>query len=334
MGGAFFISFLSYNKYKINNESGLNMRDPHPSFVHKFMLISEVLMDYGWFASPYMSGGDFNQIFELCRAIQEKKIDLSKEDVEEKMYDILMPVIFHPNYRAFYIYRAKELLHLQKFSHHIERAILHYYKKDFFSCVLTLLPAIEGILLSHYGWEFKDDEKAPPQKKITNHLQNLAADSTKIERYGMYADTLFRFTKKWIFTPTDKADFSSSYLNRHYALHGLGTEHFYTASDCHRLILFLDLYTEVIGLENNEFYGLIPENIDEINKRSDYYFMLIDGEVSYNNMISLDNYLLEEHPFYHIEQNAPNWEKVLELENQRMTKVFELMEKFKKSNLE
>lgn len=281
------------------------MRDPHPSFVQKFKFISEVLRDYGWFASPYLSGADFNEVLEHCRIIHENKANVTKEQVDEKMYDILMPVIFHPNFRAFYIYRAKELPHLQKFSHHIERAVLHYYKKKFFSCVLTLLPAVEGVLLSHYGWEFKMDEKAPPQKKITNHLQNLTTDLTKYERYAMYADTLFHFTKKWIFAPTDKADFSLSYLNRHYALHGLGTEHFYTASDCHRLILFLDLYTEVIGIENDKYYGLIPENIDEINKRRDYYFMLIYGEISYNNMISFDNYLLKEHPFYHIEQNEP-----------------------------
>lgn len=307
--------------------------DPNPDFIIKFNRIADVLLDYGWFGSPYLSGGEFDKIYKMCNDIIEGKAKLTREEIEENIFETLMPVIFHPEYRAFYVHRAKELPHLKKFSHYIERAVLHYYKKDYFSCAICLLPAIEGVLLSHYGWEFKQDEQAPKQKKITNHLQNLSKETRLLERYQMYGKTLHSFTKKWIFKSTDKADFSTSYLNRHYALHGLGTGNFYKAADCHRLFLVFDLYTELISIENNIFkYTLIPANEEGIEIRHGYYLLLIEGLVKHSETVIMEEHLLQEHENYHKEINEPTWDRMKQKEEERLENLLKMAEGFRKQN--
>lgn len=298
------------------------MNDPMPQFVTEFKEVSSVLIDYGWILSPYMTGGEFDKVITYCTKIKENSPETKKKrkEIEDHINQILGSIIFHPNYRAFFVYRSKELLHIKKYSHYIERAMFHYYKKDFFSCVLCLLPAIEGVLLSYYGWNSLSDRK-PNLTQLIEKIEKSEIETELQDRYLMYRTSLVQFLKKWIFIKTSDADFSLSFLNRHYVLHGMGNESFYTSSDCHRLILFFDLLIELLSLEEKKYYIFIPDNKIEINLRRDYYLALIEDNLSINSMYRFEETFLKQNENFKADENPPDWSRI-QLNNMIDTALF------------
>ena len=61
--------------------------DPNPDFIIKFNRIADVLLDYGWFGSPYLSGGEFDKIYKMCNDIIEGKAKLTREEIEENIFN-------------------------------------------------------------------------------------------------------------------------------------------------------------------------------------------------------------------------------------------------------
>ncbi|MGG4495638.1 hypothetical protein [Brevibacillus reuszeri] len=297
--------------------------DSNQEFIVKFKLMSEVLMDYGWFASPYMMGLDFDSLHTFCQALKEqgKVSDVDKKDIQDRVNDYMLDVMFHPNYRAFYMIRGKDLPHIQEFSHHLERAVIHYYKQDYLSCVLCLLPAVEGLLLSLYGWQYGESRK-PSQKELIGKITERV-DVRFTERYEMYALTVSSFLEKWILSDTRQADFDVSFLNRHYVLHGMGQGNFYAASDCHRLFLLFDLLIEMLSIRYEKYYGLIPSDNFNLNIRREYYIALMNGSMTQKDMVAFEKTLMNEHKNFHEEKNPPNWTN---LELKHMLKMMEIFE--------
>ncbi|MDK2801662.1 MAG: hypothetical protein PWQ70_3281, partial [Clostridiales bacterium] len=284
------------------------MKDRNVEYITKFKEMSKQLIEYGWFPVPYMSGAEFDALYRFCQSIagNPPKDNQAKESVKLKINRILTDVVFHPNYRSFYVVRAKEVPHVSKFSHFLERGILHYYKQDFLSCTLCLLPAVEGVLLSHFGWQFGSGRK-PSQAKLIDFVRNNRPETDFPERYEMYAETLANFLEKWILQDTSSVDFETTYLNRHYILHGMGNEHFYSVEDCHRLILFFDLYIELLSIENKKYYVFIPTDNLAINIRREYYLSLIENNPGHKDMIRIEKVLLQENDKFIEEKNSPEW---------------------------
>lgn len=73
----------------------------------------------------------------------------------------------------------------------------------------------------------------------------LSGEWKELKRQA-YAEAIASFHERWFWRNTDKADFSLSHLNRHYALHSLGTNTFYRAIDCHRLFLYFDTFADML----------------------------------------------------------------------------------------
>jgi len=122
----------------------------------EYRQLSIVLMEYGGMVAPFMFGGEWNALTDFASSVvaSPPTDDASRQAVEKRFDEFLENPAFHPEYRAHLVYRSISLPHLCKCSHPIERAILHYYKSDFLSCVLVLLPAVEGVLRSYAGWTF------------------------------------------------------------------------------------------------------------------------------------------------------------------------------------
>ncbi|WP_437649825.1 hypothetical protein [Sorangium sp. So ce362] len=289
-------------------QMGRSMLDEYAS---EYRTVSKFLMEYGGLVAPFLLGGEWNALAAYCKSVQAKPPSSPAEvaAVERKVDEILVAHIYHPNFRAFYVYRASQLPHIRAFSHLVERGVLHYLKHDFVSCVLTLLPAVEGTLRSYCGWSFGDkDIKSPEIRRL------LRSGKPKYEPslHAAYASALADFHEKWLWTNTDRANFGLSYLNRHYALHGLGTSSYYRVEDCHRLILFFELVIELLTLEgHDEPYIFIPAHIDQINRRRDYYEKVIMRDTGIVDAIAVEESFMREHPHYAVEMRPPNEEEIV-----------------------
>ena len=142
----------------------------------------------------------------------------------------------------------------------------------------------------------------------------------------MFLDALITFLKKWIFKDTRFMDSSLSFLNRHYALHSMGTESFYKVEDCHKLIILFDLYIELLSNEYKKYYIFIPDDNLAINLRREYYLMIIENNPSLKEMQKIENLLLKENRNFIKEKNPPRWS---DLQMNAMIDTLMLMSKIK-----
>ncbi len=281
--------------------------------MYQYSKVVEILLDYGWVLTPFIIGRDFQKIQQQLSTIEGKVLsEVEKDSFKEELYALLTDITFSVSTRSFFVYRAKEVKHVQNFSHHIERALLHYYNNDYFSTVLCLLPAIEGSLLSYYGWQFGTTRK-PSITKLIKEIEKCRAATYNPKNYKMYSGFISNFLQRWIFSDTSIADISESYLNRHYVLHGMGNNNYYTIADAQRLIMFFDLFIEFLSLEQQINYNFIPnpgEN-DLIDSRNNYYFRLQTVEISRKEAMETEQKFMEQNVNYYTEKNIPNFKDMV-----------------------
>lgn len=296
-----------------------------PVWLEKYPKISKTLLDYGWFVAPYLLGHDFDRLEQLYDRINSNppKSENDRKLIESKINEILSDIAFHPQFRAFFVFRSLTLPHVREYSHLYESAIHAYYKRDYISAALTLLPAIEGILLNYYGWKFGSKESKPSPQQLINHV--LATEFTNSPtsqrvKSTMFRDTLAEFLKKWIYIRTENADFSLSFLNRHFALHGMGPQPFYRPADVHRLVLLFDLIIEFLSMLQGPWFGFIPENEPSLNFRRVFYDQLAKGRIGIEQALEFSRVLLNQHINYKEPDDEPNWA------NSQLTSILETFE--------
>lgn len=294
-------------------------------WLEKYPKLSKILLDYGWFVAPYILGGDFKRIESLCDYIisNPPSNEDDKKIIEAKIDAALSDVVFHPQFRAFFVFRSISLSYVKEYSHIYESAIHAYYKRDYISAIFTLLPLIEGVLLNYYGWRFGNKEKKPTIKQLINHIRTI--DLTNMpppmrDRSIMFRDILADFLERWIYINTDKANFSLSFLNRHFALHSIGAKPFYRPSDVHRLLLLFDLIIEFLSIQKGSRFNFIPENEPSLNFRRVFYDQLAKGEISIKQTTDFSRVLLSQHINYEQPDIEPTWE------NSQLNSILEIFE--------
>jgi hypothetical protein len=277
------------------------------TFETEYAEISETLRQYGFMVGPYILGGEFRALRDFCRSVRAKapQSDADRTSTERSLDELLTSCVFNPNYRSFYVVRSISLPHLCEFSHLIERGVLHYYREDYLSCVLCLVPAVEGVLRSYTGLP------DPSYGELVQKLRQGTA-TTYPGRYLLYVDAVAIFLDRWLYKRTDRADFRLSHLNRHYVLHALGSENFYRVTDCHRLLLFFDVFADLLTLEGHgPKYAMIPSGNPEMDRRRERYSKLIDPSAACEDR-KVDESLLREHSRYVVEQRSVRLIEVVE----------------------
>jgi hypothetical protein len=283
-------------------------------FEEQYAKVTETLLEYGWVLTPFLINRDFIKIQILVSTIDKNTslTEIERDKFQREINILLTDIIFNPLFRAFFVYRAKEVKYIQDFSHHMERALLHYYNNDYFSTVLCLLPAIEGSLLAYYGWELGTIRK-PSITKLIQEIEKCRIRTYDTVKYKMYSKYISLFLQKWIFSDTSTTDTTFSYLNRHYVLHGMGNNNYYSIADAHRLIMFFDLFIEFISLEQRINYNFIPDpgvNIS-IDSRSHYYFKLLTSEIKRKEVMITEYEFMKQNINYYVEKDIPNFKEML-----------------------
>lgn len=292
------------------------------SFEDEYDLLSSVFLKHaGCLLSPWFLGGQWDVLrFECSKIIAAPPATVDERAaVERRLHEIVILHVYNPNIRAFEVHRAQTLPYLCEFSHLLERAVLHYLKGDFLSTILVGLPAVEGMLRAYCGW----GPNQPPLSKdaVKARLQS-ARPCVSPNRHGLYSQRLIEFHEKWLWSRTAQADFGLSFLNRHYVLHGLGEGRYYRAVDCNRLLLFFDLFAEIVALEQGQYDPFVPSGIPEIDRRREHYGRLSAQAPSIRSVLrvepltmhetsEMEQQFMSEHPNFHKESDPIVLEQVL-----------------------
>lgn len=272
-------------------------------YVQVFSELSPILLEFGWLFPPKALGGVVRELRGVCSTLAA--VDASGADrrrkTEQQLGELLVFAAFHPKYRAYYVWLAKQQPFVQGFSHLLETAAFHYFARDYLSTVHCLLPAVEGTIRAHHAAHNANHAGRLTYGALSAFLRGERPVHSYPEWHSMYRTALADFLDRWLWHPTPDADFSLSYLNRHYALHGLGQQSYYRALDCHRLFLFLDLYMELLVLETrvgeNPFIPAREPGIER--RRTEYERLMVVSGVS--RFLGRKRSLLVEHPCFHEE---------------------------------
>lgn len=265
-------------------------------FEKRFATLIPVLLDHGWLLSPQMLGGEMDALERVCAELASKNSRRSRKEAERDLAAYLVFTAFHPNYRAYYVWLAMQQPHVSALSHLLERAVHHYFGRDYLSAVHLMLSFLDGSLRAHFRQNHPNHTGHLTYKRLHEFVREERSLRSYPERHRLYRNALADFLERWLFVKTGDADFELSSLNRHYAAHGLGPECYYRPEDCHRLFLFTDLYMEMLVLESGiGEYVFIPDEEPAIQRRRELYSRLMEAAEA-GASSSLEVALLKEHP--------------------------------------
>lgn len=265
-------------------------------FEKRFATLIPVLLDHGWLLSPQMLGGEMDALERVCAELASTNSRRSRREAERDLAAYLVFTAFHPNYRAYYVWLAMQQPHVSALSHLLERAVHHYFGRDYLSAVHLMLSFLEGSLRAHFRQNYPNYASHLTYTRLHEFVREERPLRSYPERHALYRNALADFLERWLFVKTGDADFELSFLNRHYAAHGLGPECYYRPEDCHRLFLFSDLYMEMLVLESGiGEYVFIPIEEPAIHRRREHYSRLMEAaEAGASSMPGFA--LLKEHP--------------------------------------
>jgi hypothetical protein len=146
--------------------------------------------------------------------------------------------------------RIEEFDYFKVFSKLIDAAIISYYRTNFISCYLTLLPVIEGIIIRWMG--YTENDSKPEFEDIRKFFKNSAVRQpcpSNIQFHNVYAKVCDKILNNHFYKPTTAGN-SHSNFNRHVASHLLNNDQFATKENCVRLFILLDTMTEIYLYES------------------------------------------------------------------------------------
>ena len=116
--------------------------------------VNESLVNYAMFLSILTTKPELKQIKEWTTELPDSESKIIKliADSESKIIKLIGRVTMHPKYRVLQKKgRIEKLEHFNVFTHLIDAALFSYYRSNFISSDLTLVPIVEGILIR---WKF------------------------------------------------------------------------------------------------------------------------------------------------------------------------------------
>jgi len=294
------------------------MLDSEKAWLDWFSGLNNRLLDWGWL---FNGRSQQYKVKELERYVAEfdqstdsdARAKLLKAVGERMVYEI-----YQPYTRAHTVWRLCDDVNTAHVSHQIEVGTIHYMRQDYLSCVLTMLPAIEGMLLKRHGWSLASGRKIPSCRELTQSLGRTRSQVPEHERRcAMHRDTIVAYLDRWIFKFHSGIDPDVSTLNRHYVLHGMGSD-YYRAEDCHRLLSFLDAYVEFVSWETGVGCGVfLPKNAPEILKRTGLYSSYIFGDKPYSVVRAMEEDVMMMNKAYQPEISHPDWTRLLDSSRDR-----------------
>lgn len=146
--------------------------------------------------------------------------------------------------------RLEVFPHFNNFVSIVDAASLSYYRKNYISCYLTLIPLIEGIIIRWMGYE--SGKPKPEFEEIRKFFKNSHKRQPcpgNILFHNIFVKVADKILNNHLYKPSTTGRAYSNF-NRHVASHLLNDDPFATEENCIRLFMLLDLMTEIFLYES------------------------------------------------------------------------------------
>lgn len=176
--------------------------------------------------------------------------DISKNEVA--LLALVEEITMNPRIRA--LQKKGRFEHFQpfvEFINLIEAATLCYFRGNYISSYLTLIPIAEGIILRWLGYSGqgkKPDFETLRQFFSKSYIRQPCPGNPLFhEVYTKVCDKIFN---EHLYKPSEQGHAYANF-NRHLAAHLLNSSQFTTKENCIRLFLLIDTMTELYYYETN-----------------------------------------------------------------------------------
>lgn len=221
-------------------------KNPHVSCtsndeIKEIIALNHKLADYALTVPTLASMHDFRNLEQLSIGMPSN---------EHKVFSIIEECTMCPRIRALQKKGRLETFKIFKeFSKLIDAATLSYYRQNYFSAYLTLVPVIEGILLRWLG--FQGNGKKPEFEDLRKFFRNSHVRQPCPGNplfHEVYIKACDKILTEHLFRPSESGDAYSNF-NRHLAAHLLRDSPFATKENSIRLFLLIDVMTEIYYYE-------------------------------------------------------------------------------------
>lgn len=267
---AYDIHLINSRKKRTEDEKKPNVACTSNDEVKEILLLSSKLADYA-LSLPSVSTMHDIQILQ--------KLMVSMPANEHKIIATIESITMSPKIRGLQKKgRFEHFSAFKEFSTIIDAAVISYYRRNYISSYLTLVPVIEGILLRWIG--YSGVGKKPEFDDLRNFFSNSHARQPcpgNALFYEVYIKACDKLLKNHLYKPSDKGSAYSNF-NRHLAAHLLSDSEFATQDNCVRLFNIIDVMTEIFFYEThcsdprfylkNEEFSLEMENYEKLINQS------------------------------------------------------------------
>jgi hypothetical protein len=227
---------------KQKKERVIFLRKPHTigtseSKINELISANNVLADYALCMNIFTTTAELNVVNELIANLP---------NTESKLIELIGSVTMHPKMRVLQKKgRIEKLPHFNIFTKMVDAATISYYRTNFISCYMTLLPVVEGIIIRWMGYtdaakkpEFEDIRKFFKKSYIRQPCPN------NILFHNVFVKACDKILNEHFYKPTT-VGFAYANFNRHVASHILNDDQFATKENCIRLFILIDAMTEI-----------------------------------------------------------------------------------------
>lgn len=203
--------------------------------------INSQLASYALCLPSTSTMAEFNQVKQLLSNMPEN---------EHKIIDVVESAVLDPRIRALQKKgRFEHFSAFQKFVHLIEAATLCYYRENYLSSYMTLLPVAEGVILRWSGYNGHGDK--PEFEEIRkffsrSHTRQPCPGNPLF--YEVFSKACDKIINEHLYKPSQRGVAYANF-NRHLAAHLLNDSQFANKENCIRLFLLIDIMTELFLYE-------------------------------------------------------------------------------------
>jgi hypothetical protein len=242
---AYAISLEQAKKERKKDEANPHVAATSNDDIAAIISLNEKLGDYALTLSTFSTMPEFNTA---------KSLALNLPSAEESLIEFIGKIIMEPRLRALQKRgRIEPLPYFKVSAKMVDAAVLCYYRGNYISCYLTLVPVIEGVINRWMGYTGADTKPEFDEiKKFFKHSHTRQPCPSNILFHQVYNKACDKILNHHFYKHTASAGTAHANFNRHVASHLLNDDEFGTRANCIRLFILLDAMTEIYVYESRE----------------------------------------------------------------------------------
>jgi hypothetical protein len=238
---AYQLHLQKARKHRKENEKKPNVACTTNDEIIDINTINSQMADFALCLPSTATMAEFKQVKKLLQDVPENECELIV---------IVESAVLNPRIRASQKKgRFEHFVAFKSFVHLIEAATICYYRENYFSSYLTLLPVVEGVILRWSGYSGQGDK--PEFEEIRkffskSHTRQPCPGNPLF--HDVFAKACDKIINDHLYKPSQRGVAHANF-NRHLATHLLNDSQFATKENCIRLFLLIDIMTELFLYE-------------------------------------------------------------------------------------